>query len=326
MRKVIIIGNGFDRAHNLKSSYGDFIKFLVEESINHNNEIRENFFDVGYMNTEEMHYEYISDNFLTLVHTKEENIAGRIRFKNQLLCTMMSKFFDADWVDVEEVYYKELCNFNRSHHNKYGVIELNEEFKKIKNCLEDYLLTEINGAKLEIIPNLRNLILHGNPESLIIICFNYTPVTKMYFDSIKEISDKHIVYIHGELKSRDNPIIFGYGDETDSNHPMLMEFSGDSYLENLKRSHYKLWDAYDSISEFLNKGQFNTLSIGHSLGKSDKTLLQEIFEHQNSQNIKLAYRNNRDSFKKLSNNLSKIISQSNLNTKLTNFRKSPVLP
>lgn len=326
MRKVVIIGNGFDRAHNLKSSYGDFIKFLVEESINHNKEIRENFFDVGYMNTEEKHYEFISDNFLTLGHTKEENIAGRIRFENHLLCTMMSEFFDADWIDVEEVYYKELCNFNSSHHNKYGVIELNEEFRKIKKCLEDYLLTEINGAKLEVIPNLLNLILEDKPESLLIICFNYTSVTKMYFESLKHISDKQIVYIHGELKSRENPIIFGYGDETDPNHIKLMSFSGDSYLENLKRSHYKLWDSYDTINEFLNVGGFNILSIGHSLGKSDKTLLKEIFEHQNNQSIKLAYRKNRDSFKRLSNNLSKIISQNNINNKLINYRKSPSLP
>lgn len=47
--RLIILGNGFDLAHGLKTSYGDFIKYIINESINYNEDIRKDLLDVGYL-------------------------------------------------------------------------------------------------------------------------------------------------------------------------------------------------------------------------------------------------------------------------------------
>lgn len=67
MNKLIILGNGFDLAHGLKTSYEDFIRDIIEKSINFNEIVRKELIDVGNLANEYQSYEFISQNFEKLL-------------------------------------------------------------------------------------------------------------------------------------------------------------------------------------------------------------------------------------------------------------------
>ncbi|WP_289042363.1 AbiH family protein [uncultured Zobellia sp.] len=323
MNKLVLIGNGFDRFHGLKTLYCHFIQYLVEESINYNDSIRQELFDVSYLNSEHQTYKTIRQLFSRLALEGKSNI----RFSNQLIREIMLKEFDANWVDIEQIYYRELCNFKRSSYNQYSVNELNRDFTIIKSYLEKYLTLQVVHNNIKLNEDLLSIMCDGNPEEIVFLNFNYTSTPEIYFSAIENIiPKKQLIYIHGQLNSIDNPIIFGYGDETDEQYSKLLSFDGHSYLDNLKRQLYKLSDAYDNLKDFLRKGDFEVLSLGHSLGKSDKTLLREIFTESNCKKILLSYHKDRESFRRLTNNLSKIIPQKDLDNKVVNFPSSIPFP
>ncbi len=327
MRRVVIIGNGFDIAHGIKTSYYDFIQYLILESINGSKSIRKELFDAGYLYSENSTYEYIKNNFGDIATEKEYNLSNKIFFKNKLLLKIMLRFFEANWFDIETLYYEELCQcLNSSKYNGDLLEETNSDFATITKFLEKYLNSRFENKEINLIPEIKEILKSGNPESLYLINFNYTPIARMYLDILNEIEDKSIVHINGELYSEENPLIFGYGDSTDSKYLEILSKNNNSFLENLKQHKYKNWDSYDNIFEYLDKGNFEIFSIGHSLGLSDKTLLKEIFEHVNLNKIQLFHHKNKKGLENLRNNLSRIINLTLLNKKLNNFKEFKIIP
>ena len=96
-------------------------------------------------------------------------------------------------------------------------------------------------------------------------------------------------YIHGRLNDKDNPVIFGYGDESDSYYEKMEKLNEDEFLKHLKSNNYHRTSNYRNLFKFLGSDKFNVYVMGHSCGLSDKVLLSSIFEHQNLNEIKLFY-------------------------------------
>ncbi len=327
MRRLVIIGNGFDRAHGLKTSYSEFIEYLVRESINHNEKVRNELFDVGFMKTEEKDYAFIRKNFDKLAHTKNEDQSGRIRFKNRLLCGMMMNSFSSDWFNVEDYYFNAICGASASNKEINYIGTINEDFEQIKNWLENYLVTLIENQTINLNKRFETIFQGGFPESLLIVNFNYTPVANMYMPLLRQVNNKKIIHIHGELKSDENPIIFGHGDDVNTNYTRLINQPNRFFVKNFKRLLYKNWDTYDQIRDFINDRQdYEVYSIGHSLGVSDKTLLSEILNNQKVYRIKLFYHKNLNGYQNLINNLVRIVHSDTLNKKVMNFRQSEAVP
>ena len=89
MKKIVILGNGFDLAHNLETKYEDFIKYIIEQSINYNEDIRKELIDVGELNSEFQSYTYIKENLSDLI--KFSNKFGEIKFQNQFFRVLIEK-------------------------------------------------------------------------------------------------------------------------------------------------------------------------------------------------------------------------------------------
>jgi hypothetical protein len=161
LNRLLIIGNGFDLAHGLKTSYKDFIEYILEYEKNiliqksENIDISNNF-----------HYE---DDFILIDSTSSlismiKNIHSfkgitffdkidkiylpkpdcnnyidfEVQYKNEFLRELLINSDLKNWIDIEYEYYKALVDcINRER--RYDIDELNKYFNIIKKALENYI-------------------------------------------------------------------------------------------------------------------------------------------------------------------------------------------
>ena len=333
--RIIILGNGFDLAHGLKTSYSDFIEYIINQSINNNQTVRDEIIDLGYLYSTDQNFEKIKKDFNKLNSASDKPVNGKIYSTNKFFKALLTTFFSANWVDIEDYYFRYMGNSN-------SIEELNNEFELVKKHLEEYLLKQQENTKNNssfFNEKFIDLFKEGNPNSILFLNFNYTSTIGLYLDSLRSIQDKHVVYIHGQLKSEDNPIIFGYGDDSNSDYISYIKRTNDSYLLNLKRQQYNLSSSYQNLKDYIDgfrnydrvrpggvKPEIEVYCIGHSLGLSDRTLLNEIFENSLVKRIKLFYYKDREGYRTLNNNISRIASTRTLNNKVINFPNSTEIP
>lgn len=168
MNRLVILGNGFDLAHGLPTSYCDFINnywLKIFVKINDGKSCEDDFFEFdfkfknysrpkalkdlseinNYIDLKEFvrQYEYMSNSS----HEREWNESlnnCKISVKNIFFEGLCIKNSIQNWVDVENEYYKLLKECLREKDNS-RVILLNKEFEQVKNQLELYLNENVNN-------------------------------------------------------------------------------------------------------------------------------------------------------------------------------------
>ena len=177
MNKIFIIGNGFDLAHGLPTSYNDFIDFFwkkikdnyLEESIKKIVYIDEanfgflnfnpiNSFDDIIKNIVEhsKEYGYFFDKKKKEYYTDRSSSHPVFKFENDFFKKLNAHKSIHNWVDVENLYYYELkkivkspkLNLDRSDEDfsfdkKKLVKKLNAEFNQIKDLFIAYMKSEV---------------------------------------------------------------------------------------------------------------------------------------------------------------------------------------
>ena len=123
------------------------------------------------------------------------------------------------------------------------------------------------------------------PDDIMFLNFNYTNTAKKYLAKNDPNHDNHI---HGQISNQES-VIFGYGDELDENFKKLQELNENECLHNVKSIRYLENPNYKDVLRFIESAPFQVLIMGHSCGKSDRTLLNTIFEHKNCISIKPYY-------------------------------------
>jgi hypothetical protein len=331
MNRLVIIGNGFDLAHGLPTSYRNFIddfwknfkdkckseeyqKLISTHDLyngyyNGSNRI-ENFNDLKlslgkYAKVNGHRYDL--DNFVC-----SNNFDVIFAFKSDFF-KLINQINSENWVDIETEYYKSLISIAKSTPvkgiNKSDLVkELNSEFELIKKLLYDYLKHEICDKyefkiddSNEFINYFKNEIDGINNPSLqsystLFLSFNYTPTARVYHEYLKsKLHSSNVNYIHGEIGNDDNPnIIFGYGDDKDENYKLIKNFNDNVFLENIKPFEYKNNDNFENLLDFLNQSKYTVYLVGHSCGLSDKYLLNQILENENCHSIITLYRDFND--------------------------------
>jgi hypothetical protein len=164
MNRIILIGNSFDLAHGLKTSYKNFIDDYWQKAMN-NIETRGNSdrtietqIKSIYEPKKEFYYEDENILFSAVSHENIENFHNPVVFrdnteyKNYFLKVITEKSY-SNWVDIEEEYFTQLKNTinnlsirrSKGHTARYSIEELNSDFDNIKRALEKYLIEEINN-------------------------------------------------------------------------------------------------------------------------------------------------------------------------------------
>lgn len=327
MNRLILLGNGFDLAHGLKTSYNDFIKWYFKKCL-----LAASFkpYEDCLIRVENLDYDFGPgpfsqfDNYLEILYQiglgkcvqKEFVEIGvsndfknpyRITMKSQLLETLFARCSYSSWVEVENEFYqllKQAFIEGGSDRDK-KIKDLNDSLSAIIKELEEYLLTQqienINDAYLDI---FKSKILKGDvvtkltadivPHQTMILNFNYTSTPERYIsESSKDTVVKPVInYIHGELGSVQNPMIFGFGDEHDEFYQKMELEKDKSCLKYIKSFWYFKTGKYHDLLRFIEGDKYQIVIMGHSCGLSDRTMLNMLFEHENCVSIKIYYYDN----------------------------------
>ena len=209
-------------------------------------------------------------------------------------------------MDEEIVEYRKLSN--NTNEFKSPKIELirdfNDEFEFIKSKLHNYLISVEEGVLVQNPSKFDNLITNKylkkdftiidiekekRPENIYVLNFNYTSIFQSYLPSIDEIIPTRINHIHGVLNEPKKPIIFGFGDEHDTDYLSFEDKKNNELFKHIKSFQYSKTSNYQDLIRFINSNNFQVYIIGHSCGLSDRTMLKEIFEHDNCKSIKIYY-------------------------------------
>ena len=304
MNKLVIIGNGFDLAHGLKTSYKDFILWEINEAFKQKSRHLENalfviespYFDLEMANSVPFQFKTISEYFDFLdkhAHQKVEPIYTYPFIKS------IFEFSKENWVDIEREYFIKLVDINflpiGEKLRLERVSELNNSIDLIKTEFEKYLLgiSSDNYFVDEIDELLESDIILNSQYEIHVLNFNYTDTIETYISRslIENKAVDSINYIHGKLADKNNPIIFGYGDETDKNYEKIEELYENKYLKHMKSFAYLQTPNYKNLFEFLDKKDepFEVHIMGHSCGLSDRLLFTHILEHPNLHSVKIYY-------------------------------------
>lgn len=272
MPNLIIIGNGFDLAHNLETSYPQFIKYLVESN-----------------NKQVKHL----DLFITGLHRnyeglrQMENLSVHLSntVKNDLLKILIQNFFLKNWSDVEEIYFEQLNSIGKNNAPYKTPQSLNGQFEQIKFALERYLYDqEKQSSKIESYDAMFNAL---DNEHTLILNFNYTKTIDRLYNSSLTKSRK--LYFHGKIDSTENPIVFGYAASHEDSRK-LIEKNNNQYMKYIKKHLYKRTANEALLTKYLNDHyQISVLILGHSCGLSDKLILNQILTHEHVETIRTFY-------------------------------------
>jgi len=307
LNKLILIGNGFDLAHGLKTRYTDFILWLLNNAPIYSSTSEsklENLIELVIPSFKNLKCESIAE-FNQI--KKQERIELRSRF--QFIKDLIEKSKYHNWVDVEAEYYfsliglykrLEVQNIERHDTITTDLIKLNSCFDSIKEKLEEYLLTidnklsekdkEINNHFSEDI--LKSLIQSKDNKSnskALFLNFNYTSTVELYLKDLNLNNSCQISYIHGKLNDKSNPVIFGNGNEMDTYYEKIERLNDNEFLRKFKSFEYFKTSNYQDFIRFIDSDEFDVYIMGHSCGLSDGVMLHNVFEHPNCKSIKIYY-------------------------------------
>lgn len=314
MNRLVIIGNGFDLAHGLKTSYADFLEWYINDFINRLENESSTIYDKDPLCTvrsrDDYHSvrEYLPIGSCSTIEDLEKRTYLRVSRSN-LLSNIMNNYKEKGWVDIEEIYYTMLKKYifnDYSIQTKVSKVkELNEQLDFLKRKLIEYLsnieikdnresIDQIIHSAVDIEHEVVNSMSEAikleygvhdkcRPTQIMMLSFNYTSFSKLYCRRLEEC-----LYIHGSLLDP-NTVIFGYGDELDDDYKNIAKCNENEYLKHFKSYKYLERSVYKNVLRFIESDKFQIMILGHSCGNSDRTLLNTLFNHKNCISIKPYY-------------------------------------
>jgi len=346
--KLILIGNGFDLAHGLKTSYADFLFWYLQNIIDGLNNAEPN----GKYNPKCNYKDDVieverpdSKTHITIESIKDfiDLIAsGKITINNNdgdksFLEYLIELSEGQRWVDIEYEYFLWLTKIYDKYFVRNNIVrkleKLNKEFAYIQRNLEIYIDFKYKQFLEKIIddrrsPRITNIINQINNtaqiKTLYFLNFNYTNTIDDYINGKNNIlnnvfSSKNknqitVSNIHGSVFDNKNPIIFGYGDDMSEYYKKLEDKNIDQLTQNFKTFHYLKTRNYKGLSNFINSGNYDVYILGHSCGVSDRALLNMIFENEKCNSIQIFHykkANGQTDFLEKTQGISRCISQNN---------------
>ena len=326
MNRIILIGNGFDKAHNLKTGYDDFIGWywdkwgerLLASSKNCEEDKLLSFKLLKKPNVARWNQvaEYYFADFTISAHdfiekTRKDGSLCEIEYKSELFSTICSSLKEAKWVDIENVYYSLLSK--RTVDPKI----INDDLDYIREKLIEYLTGIQNGITegliktgimekikspfdekdisveaMEQSPDMKMQFIRNNRAKT----FSYPEKTLLLtfnYTGTADLYQIHVDYctvnhIHGTLDDLDS-VIFGYGDELDEHYKDIENKNDNEYLRNIKSIKYLEAHNYRDLLNFIESAPYQVFIMGHSCGNSDRTMLNTLFEHKNCISVKPFY-------------------------------------
>lgn len=310
MNNLIIIGNGFDLAHKMETSYEQFMKYIIES--NGKEVVHKDLF------TTNLNLSYTD---LKTTSISYQNSLLQSKSNNQFLKSLFDDLLLKNWCDIEEKYFELLSHVGKQAALYKNPLTLNSELEIIKMHLSEYLKTQEKIASQ--VESYKSFFSSIDSNHTVILNFNYTDTLKrLYSDSLKLSS-----IIHGELENEINPIVFGYA-ATDLESRALIDKKNNEYMRNIKKHLYK--QAKNEallIKHLIVTKKIDVSILGHSCGLSDKLILSEILNHDNVSTIRTFYYENYENYFNTMVNIDRIMNDDvKFKNRIIDFNSSPRMP
>ena len=157
LNRLYIIGNGFDLAHGLPTSYSQFLVYywrniyekMKEENMSFFSDFEDELIEINKINRNAQ--TTIPEANSPSLETLQKSTNITVKFKNKLF-ERINRPNKNNWVDIENDYYNALLEIldRRAIQNRYySVDKLNRDFEKITSKIEEYLITIENGESYD---------------------------------------------------------------------------------------------------------------------------------------------------------------------------------
>lgn len=320
INRLIIIGNGFDLAHGLETSFKHFVLHYLSTVWGN---LMSGFYEdrlikikcsSDYFKKNDLNYS--NETALSIFEEIEKNTLNKpddacMVFNSNFFKAIFKRLISINWTDIETEYFNELFsivkqensqNFDRIEHElkkNNQIKSLNEDLDYLQAILINYLKKQEddflqNGKPNDSYKDLFNemiyegeraLVNHDLPKEIKYLNFNYTKTL------LKYTNENDIINIHGTLEN--NPI-FGFGDDTSVRYSILEDEYNNEALKKIKSFKYLDNSEYFKLVHLINHGPYQVHIYGHSCGVSDRTLFKQIFENPNCKSVKIFYYNYKD--------------------------------
>ena len=328
---ILILGNGFDLAHGLKTKYSDFLKYCQEKyntirSVgvdNSSNFLLDNVWAKHFLNKKLAGDKWIDlENEIYNVIVKlsklpyfKNNVAYE-NYKNRVFLVAKD---DMDFNFDDSKYFREPITFlSRDCHNiqiKDFIGFLYNQLSDFVKEFEKYLIEETQN-----LPNVPKYNLRLNSDCVSLLNFNYTDTCEQLY----KINFNHnncgiktkAVYVHGKINN-ENGCNMVLGTHSFDNEQIPVEFN--IFKKHHQRHKYGTIEPYQ---ELLNELKYPKKIyvpkfhiIGHSLDKTDHNILKHILSASEKSVINIYY-HDEEALARMQSNIDLIIGEEEVMTKV----------
>lgn len=329
MNRIVLIGNGFDLAHGLKTRYEDFINWYWDQRLHgiileHQAVSADELCSMKIYPTSGYDNWYLfscGNSYFKNPFKNEWNITGRefieeLESKPDCFDIKYSPFLKnickniktKGWVDIENEYYslleRRIAQIN--NYTEKDVKYLNLQLDVLRYKLIEYLKQE-QMKGVDIIDTIKEKIYRPIKLQEISVASknlldksslgDVNPIATMLLNFNYTQTPEQYITNQSNVKliyihgkiNEPKSVIFGYGDELEDNYKKLQNLNENECLRHIKSIHYMESDNYRKVLEFIEADTFQIIIMGHSCGNSDRTLLNTLFEHRNCVSIKPYY-------------------------------------
>lgn len=263
MNRYLVLGNGFDIAHNLPTSYKDFLYVCAEFiGLSHNIQVNN------------VNIEKVKKSFLRKYH---DDIEFKKIIKNNFWLSYFYNKLDQignNWIDFEKeikLRCESLIEPGIGHYiykEKKMVLDKPEELQKLKKGLKELIfilnryLVIVNRI---VITECYSDVINFMPTH--IINFNYTSTFSRVYKKLD------IDYIHGKLNKDDiSTIVLGFEGMNDEKNDI--EFG--EFLKYIQMVQNDI--IIDCYAEMQKTNDNESTFFGHSLDETDKDIIMKIVD------------------------------------------------
>lgn len=320
---ILIIGNGFDLAHGLKTSYKDFLEYCLklpsENSFRQNNIWLETFLHDTNDNSDTwIDLETKIYDLLHEIFRKRTSFPSYCNFGN----TYQLIYSDSHKLSLGKINDKSFKPIT----DKQLINLLYEQLRVFTREFQNYLINEVLGkmnstSKYKL--SLQAAGVQPNTQDVYILSFNYTDTCeRLYKQKFNTYCQLKIqpYYVHGKVQNNGEcALVLGTKsfDREKIDRDLLIDVN--IFQKHNQRHKYGTIEAYQDLLKKLTepgriiKPTFHV--IGHSLDKTDHKILKHIFLANKNAVIKIYY-HNEEAQEKLINNITEIIGEEEVMTKV----------
>ncbi len=279
IKHLFIIGNGFDRAHNLPTAYSNFRSYLIdtfpeaEEYDGAVPEIINN--DYGYNHNDVAGY------IISVIDSCEDEGWGSLEE------CLGDRVFDCFSYDFDETNLDDSeKEFRHAFYNNEDISRsICDSFQHIKEFFGDWIkeyYSKFNYGHIPPLSGKPSILRQDSIDSVLregdgFINFNYT----MTLERVYDITNEKICHIHGKVGESQEDIYFGHGDE-DSISESSYQAGSESNLDELKTVLRKDTNgAYTKHKDFFDRIDNELVDIhtyGFSFSDVDMYYVKKIAE------------------------------------------------